>query len=262
MSESTLPFPTTAATPPATRAAGWRLRPFGDRAADLELDLAGVDAACDVLHACIEGAAPAREELAELSLGDRIAALLTLARSVDERPLESTMRCGSCGVQLETLLSPDELVAYHARASADGCARAKLDDGSELLLRLPTVRDFESWRERAAGVEELARDLTLDGRALPSPLPAAWAAAIERALGDADPLVDFRLAIDCPDCGAHGRYPLDLEALALERLRRAHGELLVTVHRLASAYHWSEREILSLPAARRRIYLSMIEAGQ
>src|SRR6185437_15986793 len=109
MSEPTLPFPTTAATPAATRAAGWRLRPFGGRAADLELDLAGADAAGDVLHGCIEGAAPAREQLAELSLGDRIAALLTLARGVDEQPLEATMRCGSCGVQLETLLSPDEL---------------------------------------------------------------------------------------------------------------------------------------------------------
>ena len=210
MSEPTLPFPTTAATPSATGAAGWRLRPFGDRAADLEPDLGGVDATGDVLHACIDGAAPARGQLAELSLGDTIAALLTLAKTVDEQPLDATMRCESCGVQLETLLSPDELVAYHARASADGVARATLGEGSELSLRVPTGRDFERWRERAAGVDELARDLTLDGRALPSPLPPSWASAIERALGDADPLVDFRLAIDCPDCGAHGRYPLDL----------------------------------------------------
>lgn len=262
MNEATLLFPTTAATPAATRAAGWRLRPFGARPGDLEIDLDGADAAGDTLYACIDGAAPAREQLADLSLGDRIAALLTLAKSGDEQPLEATMRCASCAVQLETQLSPDELVAYHVRASADGVARAALDDGSELLLRLPTVRDFERWRDRGAGVDELARDLTLDGRALPSPLPPTWTAAIERALGDADPLVDFRLAIDCPDCGAHGRYALDLQALALERLRRLHGELLVTVHRLASAYHWSEREILALPPARRRIYLSMIEAGR
>src|SRR5437763_8138124 len=99
MSATTLPFPTTAATPAATRAAGWRLRRFGDRADDLEIDLEGADAATDALAACIDGA-PAREELAEISLGDRVAALLTLAKSAAEQPLAATMRCGACGVTL------------------------------------------------------------------------------------------------------------------------------------------------------------------
>jgi len=36
--------------------------------------------------------------------------------------------------------------------------------------------------------------------------------------------------------------------------------LLVEVHALASAYGWSEQEILSLSDARRRLYLEMVQA--
>jgi len=44
------------------------------------------------------------------------------------------------------------------------------------------------------------------------------------------------------------------------RLRARH--LLRQVHELASRYHWSEAELLSLPLPRRQAYLGLIEAEQ
>jgi hypothetical protein len=38
------------------------------------------------------------------------------------------------------------------------------------------------------------------------------------------------------------------------------GGLLLEIDQLARAYHWSEADILAIPAARRRRYLALIDA--
>jgi len=44
----------------------------------------------------------------------------------------------------------------------------------------------------------------------------------------------------------------------LELTHRARG-LLRDVHRIARAYHWSERDILTMPVGRRLAYLLLLE---
>jgi len=55
---------------------------------------------------------------------------------------------------------------------------------------------------------------------------------------------------------------IDLCDVALGALRRLQQQLLITVHQLASHYHWSEKEIFSVPAFRRQAYLNLIAAGR
>jgi hypothetical protein len=242
------------------------LRRFGDDAVDLEIDfsVSAAEVAAQLLRACTrrpDGAAVDESTLSALSLGHRLAALLALAGAVDDEPLQATLRCARCNEPLEATLPIADLLAYHERAVASASLHVPVDDERVLTMRRPTARDLERWGV-AAPFERMARDLLVGAGEVPETLPPAWLETLERALADADPLIDFHLTTDCPECGASGRYGLDLGALALRRLRAAHDEMLATVHRLASTYHWSEREILSLPPARRRVYLAMIEAGR
>jgi hypothetical protein len=242
-----------------------RMRAFGDRLADLELELSGPDpgrVVAEVLRVC--GVAPSgealdQEWLLDRSLGERLAALLALAAGDGREPFLAVMRCVACGETLEAPLAVGDLLAYQARAASPPRLELRLDDQHALGLRLPTARDLERWRERGTPAEGMARELLRTDAALPEPLPHEWLAAIESTLAAADPLVDFELSIDCPVCATRARYALDLQELALARLRETRAALLACVHRLASAYHWTEEQIFAVPPSRRRLYLAMIE---
>ena len=88
------------------------------------------------------------------------------------------------------------------------------------------------------------------------PIPDdAMAAAAGAAMEELDPLPAFRLASRCPACGVEGDHPLELEPLLVARLERRQRALMREVHRLASRYGWTEREVMALPPYRRRVYL-------
>jgi hypothetical protein len=86
-----------------------------------------------------------------------------------------------------------------------------------------------------------------------------WLEEANRIMEEADPLVDFRLRVNCPFCSMQESYRVDLAELSLRRLRSAQRGLIVGVHRLATRYHWSEREIFEVPAWRRRMYLALLD---
>ena len=75
-------------------------------------------------------------------------------------------------------------------------------------------------------------------------------AAMDAAMPEPATEIDF----GCPACGAANRAHLDPVAYAFPKPERILGD----VHRIASAYGWSESDILRLPIPRRRTYLGLI----
>jgi hypothetical protein len=71
---------------------------------------------------------------------------------------------------------------------------------------------------------------------------------------------ETRFAITCPACGMTERVELDIGRFLWADVRHAALRLMRDVHELASAYGWSEREVLAMPAARRASYLEMTRA--
>ncbi|MGM7667153.1 hypothetical protein [Microbacterium sp. A93] len=65
----------------------------------------------------------------------------------------------------------------------------------------------------------------------------------------------------CPDCEAVFDATLDVAALSWERISTEAPRLLADVAVLASAFGWSEAEILGLSAHRRTAYLQLAGAG-
>lgn len=90
-------------------------------------------------------------------------------------------------------------------------------------------------------------------------ISAAALETIEEALEEADPLTTLELETVCPECGSENSIPLDLEGGCLTLLAAEQPRLVDDIHVLASAYHWSEAEILAIPPTRRRQYLARID---
>ncbi|MCR2835283.1 hypothetical protein [Parerythrobacter lacustris] len=82
-------------------------------------------------------------------------------------------------------------------------------------------------------------------------------AALELS-AELDPLSNIWLATQCPECSAEQALLFDPARFLAEEVARHADRLLGEVADIAQAYHWSEADILAMPAARRRFYLTRI----
>jgi hypothetical protein len=89
-------------------------------------------------------------------------------------------------------------------------------------------------------------------------LSAEVVEALDTALAQHDPHADLRLATTCAACGHAFELAVDPSGLYWAELAEHARRLLVDVHRLAAAYGWSERDILTIDPARREAYLELV----
>jgi hypothetical protein len=94
--------------------------------------------------------------------------------------------------------------------------------------------------------------------------PGEWSkkelSEIGETLSMADPLAEIQVSVPCPGCGNDGKETLDLVSFVWTEIEARVRRLLFDVHTLASAYGWSEADILSLSENRRSMYLEMVQA--
>ena len=235
------------------------MRPFG-HAVDLDLDFGQPDRpglVTALLVHCVEPGDAAFWW--SQSIGARTAALLRLVALTEDRDrLSLNARCVSreCGEPYEFTLPLRSLPGGDVDA---GPVQVHLDEGRTLTMRRPTGEDLRRWREgapasRADAMRMMLDSLVLAGQALPDD-----EAAVSASIASLDPLVDFSVLCQCPACGTPNEVAVDLEALALVRLAGRQRALLHEVHRFASAYGWTESDVLTVPRARRARYLAFIE---
>jgi hypothetical protein len=228
---------------------GASLRAFGADPADLDVDFDGgrAELTTALLVACAEPPVE-RAVAARLPISVRIRAVLRLAAT--EVPIVELACTCACGEQLELALPLAE-VATDPPHVAD----AVEVDGR--TVRVPTGE-----HQHAAEASAITGALGIARLLVDCDLTAGELRAIDAALDAADPLVCFHITACCPACGAAFRRDVDLEAIAHRHLAAAQHQLLDAIHRLASAYHWTEREVLALPRRRRAHYLARIERGE
>jgi hypothetical protein len=243
-----------------------RFRRFGTEAADLDVDLArhGPDQVTRVIQWCVAGPDTLdRRAIDEMSIGDRIACLLLIARRAGASEFDVVVRCPDCGEAGEIDLSIDEILSFSRRA---GRLDVAVDfEGGRLRFRCPTGADQAAWqREGFADAESARRGIvrSLALTPLPDEFPEATVRAIEQALEEGDPLVGFGVASICQACAMETTHEIELTRMALRFLEGRQLRLAGEVHRLAVQYGWSEEAILALPARRRARYISLIESGR
>ena len=172
---------------------------------------------------------------------DRRDRVLIAARAASfGRHAAVTKDCPECGARAEAEV---DLAALLAAEESDPWLEWQ---GRRLALQAPSSRAVAA--AALSGGEIACCD---------APAPADVVA--ERLLA-ARPLLDIRLALACPDCGAGFAPRFDIVACLWADISAAAGRLLDDIHRLALAYHWSEAAILALTPARRGAYLARIAA--
>ena len=102
-------------------------------------------------------------------------------------------------------------------------------------------------------VRQVDLSTTFLGLELPMPVQRRIAEAVEAA----DPRADLTLNVACPECGEATRAELDIASYLWTELDAWARDVLLDVHLLATAYGWSEPEILALSPTRRRYYLEL-----
>lgn len=207
------------------------------------------------------GGLPLTADRAEaLSVADRQFLMRQLAALLGRDDVWLSADCGACEERFDVFIRQSQLPCQEAGASypfvdlesADGRCRLRVPNGGD-------QRVVAAIEDPAEARWALAERCFLEGEgAWSAPRrDDEWFATVEQALDAAAPQVALTARTQCPECGVDNDVALD-PYLVLEV---APAGLFEDVHTLASTYHWSEAEILSLPTARRRLYLGLVDHG-
>jgi hypothetical protein len=200
------------------------------------------------------------ETAADWPLGRRNRVLVELRRTCFGPSLTGWTACEGCSEKLEFHVDASAIVAGDA-PSADARVHCR-----GRVLRLPTSRDLASIvgvNDAALAAIRLVERCTVSTGDEPGKARSPTAEeidAIGEVLAATDPLAEIQLHFDCPGCGASFDRALDVEDFVWAEVEGRAKRLLRDVHALASAYGWSEDEILSLSPARRAFYREMVDA--
>jgi hypothetical protein len=208
------------------------------------------------------------DALAKLRIGRRDACLLTLREWTFGPELVGVTTCPGCGERLElTFGTADIRVPSHSREDdeKEGQVLSLDADGYQVRFRMPTSLDLFA----IAGQElETSRRLLLHHCLLAAEhngeemacdqLPANVIDAVVEQMEQDDPQGDVQLALSCRVCDHHWQAAFDIVSFFWSEINAWAHRTLHEVHALASAYGWSEADILALSPWRRQTYLELV----
>jgi ribosomal protein S27AE len=203
------------------------------------------------------GAAAQPDVVRALSVADRQYLMRRLAVEIGIEESWIAARCPRCGAGFDIPIRHSELPVKPAGEgypfatveTSLGPVRFRVPDGADQEAVAGIEDPRKAWRALAARC--VAQSLS--GELSDEDLDRA-----EAALEAVAPEVVTRAQAACPDCGKPAEVHLDPYVC----LGAADSGLFLDVHALASAYHWSEREILAMPRERRRLYLSLVDQSR
>ncbi|HEX3066929.1 MAG TPA: hypothetical protein VHX14_00015 [Thermoanaerobaculia bacterium] len=199
------------------------------------------------------------EDAAQLPIGVRDRHLLALRDEWRNSAFESVIACPECAALVELSFNTPTL-------SETVAATSLAMNGTTIELRLPDSRDLAAVGS-SSSIDDARANLaarcivraTRLGEEVPPPaLDDAAIAAISGAMAAADPDGDLRIAVVCPDCAHSWDVLFDPATYVWNELETAAIGAMREVDALASAYGWTEEQILAIPSSRRRIYLGMV----
>jgi hypothetical protein len=203
------------------------------------------------------------EAIAGWTVGRRDAALFALREGLFGPRLSALASCPQCSEPLEMEftaadVSVDDLPEQPATRSLT------LAD-YRVTYRLPTAGDLALLAQR---VDRVAAERWLlarcvleahlpDGNAPVADLPDGVLEAVADDMATADPQADVELALSCPACAHHWQAPFDIVSFMWREVEAWARRTLAEVATLATAFGWSERDILAMTPWRRRQYLEL-----
>lgn len=198
------------------------------------------------------------DSLADWPLGRRNRALVELHSSSFGPSLLAWTSCASCGEKMEFELDGRVLGGDESdEAPVGGIVHV---NGHS--FRLPNSRDLARVAKESDPQTAVLR--ILERCRTDTEVSMAWSdedvEAVGEAMAMADPGAQLQVALRCPACGNQWNASLELLTFLWAEIEARAKRLLWEVHALASAYGWTQSEILALSPARRALYLEMVRA--
>jgi hypothetical protein len=192
------------------------------------------------------------------SIGETNARLLSLRRLLFGSAIAGMATCPSCDSKLDVTMRVEDFLAACQDHEGSSGTRTIEVDGQALHFRLPTLEDLEAVDQSLSYAEAQTQLL----RACVHDIDPAQVTQLNEPLlaemARLDPLAEPNLALTCEACGHAFTLAFDVSAFLWREIEGWVARLLGDVHIIASAYGWSEREILSLSPTRRQVYLDLI----
>lgn len=195
------------------------------------------------------------DSLAMWPLGSRNAALKNVRCACFGPTLEGWIACPQCGERLEFSIDATSIDsdAPHNDAQADDL---RMNGHTFRPLNSRDLAAIANAPNEHAATLQLAHQCCLqDAEFSEDDLEV-----IGTQLAQADPLSETLLNFACATCGHRWHEPLDIAEWLWSEIEARARRLLLDIHALATAYGWSETEILSLSESRRALYLEMVQA--
>jgi hypothetical protein len=219
------------------------------------------------------------ERLADWPLGRRNRALAELRCRCFGQSIQGWIACVSCGEKLEFDLDDwvitvaglneysrpdrlDEPIVVNCQSYRLPTSRDLAEAAQEADPRRAAIRIAENCRVASQPVS--ARSTGQDTSGIGNRRSESWSdeelEEIGERMASADPLAETRLTLHCPKCEYDWEETLDIVSFVWAEIEARARRLLLEIHTLASAYGWTETEILSLSENRRARYVEMVQS--
>lgn len=209
-------------------------------------------------------AATGASEVGALEIGSANRRLLQLHRSLFGSRIACLAECPTCDSELELDIDSDSLLVPEPSRAPQPLL---LQVGEwEVSFRLPTEGDIEAAR---AENDLLAAESTLLHRCVESCrqceetttislAPPEVRTLISARMEESDPLaiIDFELC--CASCGHVWSSMLEPDVFIWMQLNAWANRMVRHVHTLATAYGWSELDIVRMSPMKRQLYLDLV----
>lgn len=191
-----------------------------------------------------------------LPLGDVDALLLCLRQLVIGDAIRTDVRCPACQARVDIEFSIAGYLAHHAPgAPPPGMPGEpgwyRLPD-AEVELRVPCAND-----QLAIALDDQPERALLARCVRPPEISDELRARVEAVLEAIAPSLCGELEGVCPECATAVEVGFDPLDYTLRELRDRAAHVYEDVAWIAHRFHWSEAEILALPAARRMRYAEL-----
>lgn len=214
------------------------------------------------------------DELKRLSLGRRDLDLLELRAQTLGPSIQGFADCPHCGERLEFSLDTSELVRASKAALPASPETTALEfncEGHQVRYRLLNSEDLDAARNSPAAQQQDIRAVKMllarrclsvgqdnEGAVTVEDPPDVMVEELATHLAESDPASEVLLDLACTACGRESRLMFEIALFFWSEISALAQRLLREVHALASAYGWSERDILAMSAVRRQYYLELI----
>jgi len=196
-----------------------------------------------------------RSDLENLSLGERDRLILQARCLLFGTKMTGLVECKACNEQVECEIPVRALLdvprVSNSMVSIEG-------EGFQVDVRMITAGDVEAVSNTPDCRELLFRRCVIHGSWPETQAESVIQVAGER-LADADPLANISIDLVCPNCSASFAPTFDPWKFLWDELEIWARRVLQQVHFLASAYGWTEDQVLSLSASRRALYLQLVK---